>query len=301
LTFDFNHPRDDLSLTDFEQIRIVDNFYQTSSFFPMPVVLVSTLAETGQTNLGPYSLCFPHLIAGQDKYAMMLICREDSNTAMNIKRTGLCALNFIPDEKKYMENCVILGFPGETTEEKMANSVFSLFPSMRSDNGNGGTYPEVVEESVQIFECTWDKSYPNQLIPGCDNFLLKVDSIQLRKKYKDAIIRGMDEKSFPKLPIDYGFRDNIYFWFAEVKRPYKVRIPEDRGTDVNFVMYAAKRFNPDVEWTEEAAAKIVSVPRIFLNRVLEGVVKAAQAEGVTVITPEFMDKIRDKRSDEKNN
>ena len=232
---------------------------------------------------------------------MTLICCEDSNTAMNIKRTGLCALNFIPDEKKYMENCVILGFPGETTEDKMANSVFSLLPSMRSDNGNGGTYPEVVEESVQIFECTWDKSYPNQLIPGCDNFLLKVDSIQLRKKYKDAIIRGMDEKSFPKLPIDYGFRDNIYFWFAEVKKPYKVRIPEDRGTDVNFVMYAAKRFNPDVEWTEEAAAKIVSVPRIFLNRVLEGVVKAAQAEGVTVITPEFMDKVRDKRSDEKNN
>ncbi|MGY5859502.1 MAG: hypothetical protein RTU63_09035 [Candidatus Thorarchaeota archaeon] len=288
-------------MTDFEQIRIVDNFYQTSSFFPMPVVLVSSLAETGQTNLGPYSLCFPHLIAGQDKYAMMLICREDSNTAMNIKRTGVCALNFIPDEKKYMENCVILGFPGETTEEKMANSIFSLLPSMRSDNGNGGTYPEVVEESVQIFECTWDKTYPNQLIPGCDNFLLKVDSIQLRKKYKDAIIRGMDEKSFPKLPIDYGFRDNIYFWFAEVKKPYKVRIPEDRGTDVNFVLYAAKRLNPDIEWTEEAAEKIVSVPRIFLNRVLEGVNKAALAEGITVITPEFMDKVRDKRSDEKNN
>ncbi len=288
-------------MTDFEQIRILDNFYQTSSFFPMPVVLVSTLADSGLTNLGPYSLCFPHLIAGEDKYAMMLICREDSNTATNIKRTGVCAINFIPDEKKFMENCVVLGFPGETTEEKMQNSIFTLISSMRSDNGNGGNYPEVVEESIQIFECTWDQSYPHQLIPGCDNFLLKVDNIHLRKKYKEAIIRGMDDKSFPNLPIDFGFRDNIHFWFAEIKKPYKVRIPEDKGTNVNTVMYAAKRFDPSVEWTEEAAEKIVNVPRVFLKRVLDGVVKAAKEEGVTIITADFMDKVRDKRSDEKNN
>ncbi|MBN2230701.1 MAG: PCP reductase family protein [Candidatus Thorarchaeota archaeon] len=111
----------------------------------------------------------------------------------------------------------------------------------------------------------------------------------------------MDDKSIPNLPIDYGFRDNIHFWFAEVKRPYKVRIPEDKGTNVNTVMYAAKRFDPTVEWTEEAAAKMVGVPRVFLKRVLEGVVKAAKKQGVTVITPEFMDIVRDKRSGEKNN
>ena len=44
---------------EFTEVRILDNFYQTSSFFPMPVILVSTLAESGRTNLGPYSLCFP--------------------------------------------------------------------------------------------------------------------------------------------------------------------------------------------------------------------------------------------------
>jgi flavin reductase (DIM6/NTAB) family NADH-FMN oxidoreductase RutF len=156
----------------------------------MPVVLVSTLSEEGQTNLGPYSLCFPHLIAG--KYAMMLICRDDSNTAMNIKRTGVCAINFIPNEKKFMENCVELGWPGDTTEEKMKRSIFTLLPSMRTDNGNGGKYPEVVKESVQIFECTWDRSN-NRLIPGCDNFVLNVDHIFMQKKYKEAIIRGFSD------------------------------------------------------------------------------------------------------------
>lgn len=49
---------------EFTEVRVLDNFYQTSSFYPMPVVLVSTLAESGRTNLGPYSLCFPHIITG---------------------------------------------------------------------------------------------------------------------------------------------------------------------------------------------------------------------------------------------
>lgn len=52
---------------DFTDVKILDNFYQTSCFYPMPVVLVSTLAESGQTNLGPYSLCFPHVISGRTR------------------------------------------------------------------------------------------------------------------------------------------------------------------------------------------------------------------------------------------
>jgi len=43
----------------FTEIRILDNFYQTSSFFPMPVVLISTLNEHGSTNLGPTPFAFP--------------------------------------------------------------------------------------------------------------------------------------------------------------------------------------------------------------------------------------------------
>ena len=51
-------------MEQFKDLRIVDNFYQTSSFFPMPTVLVSTVSESGQTNCGSYSLCFPYYIAG---------------------------------------------------------------------------------------------------------------------------------------------------------------------------------------------------------------------------------------------
>ena len=49
-------------LNGFRDLRIVDNFYQTSSFFPMPTTEIGTLSESGQTNIGSYSLCFPYYI-----------------------------------------------------------------------------------------------------------------------------------------------------------------------------------------------------------------------------------------------
>lgn len=74
-------------MKDFKNVRIVDNFYQTSSYFPMPTILISTVSENGMTNLGAYSLCFPYYIAGKPYYAMILECRNSSNTAQNILRT----------------------------------------------------------------------------------------------------------------------------------------------------------------------------------------------------------------------
>ena len=53
-------------LNGFRDLRIVDNFYQTSSFFPMPTTEIGTLSESGQTNIGSYSLCFPYYIAGKE-------------------------------------------------------------------------------------------------------------------------------------------------------------------------------------------------------------------------------------------
>ena len=75
-------------MSSFKDLRIVDNFYQTSAFFPMPTVLVSTLTETGETSIGSYSLCFPYYVAGKDYYAMILECRNSSNTAQNLLRRG---------------------------------------------------------------------------------------------------------------------------------------------------------------------------------------------------------------------
>jgi flavin reductase (DIM6/NTAB) family NADH-FMN oxidoreductase RutF len=290
-----------MSPDQFKDVRILDNFYQTSSYFPMPVVLVSTVAETGQTNLGPYSLCFPYRIAGKGRRSMKLNARASSNTAQNILRTGVCAINFIPDKKKYLKNCVMLGFPGETTEEKMKNSIFTLLPSMRTDEERkeGVTYPEIVDEAIQVFECSVDPESPPWIDEETEecHMILIVDKIIMKEKWKKALIEG--KKKFPRLPIDYGYRNNRFFWFAKHKRPFSETIPKGKGSKIGTVMYAANRCDPEIVWDEEACAKITGVPRIFLGRVIQGVVDEAKKEGVTRITSEFMDKVRDKRSKEK--
>ena len=80
---------------DFLDVRILDNFYQTSSFFPMPVVLVCTIAETGQMNLGPYSLCFPYSVPGE-RCQMVFNCRDNSNTGVECRAVQFLHAQFHP-------------------------------------------------------------------------------------------------------------------------------------------------------------------------------------------------------------
>ena len=284
----------------FTEINLLDNFYQTSSFYPMPVVLISTLNEDGSTNLGPYSLCFPYVVTGGKEHSMLLITRPSCNTALNIIRSKVCSINFIPDRKKYLKNCVLLGFPGETSAQKMKNSIFTLLPSTRNDPPPEGLpkYPDIVGEAEQVMECTWDDNHPLKPIPtsnGC-HLVLVINKIIMKKKWKDALFKG---KGFPRIPVDFGFRDNIQFWFSKHSKPYSIKVPSSKEASVDAVHYACTRFDPDIKWEKEACAKIVKVPNIFLKRVINGVVEAAKKEGLTVITPEFMDKVQDKRSGEK--
>ena len=183
----------------------------------------------------------------------------------------------------------------------MKNSIFTLLPGTAYGNPPERTgqasYPAVVKEALQAFLCTWDESYPLQHNEfETFYFLLRIDKIIMKKKWKDRLFRG---KGFPTLPIDYGYRNNIRFWFAKHGRPYAVPIPEGKGNPIDAVRYACDRFDPDIRWEQEACAKIVKVPRIFLNRVIAGVVEEAKKEGITVITAAFMDKVQDKRSAEK--
>jgi flavin reductase (DIM6/NTAB) family NADH-FMN oxidoreductase RutF len=283
----------------FRNVRILDNFYQTSSFFPMPVVLVCTIGESGQMNLGPYSLCFPYTVAG-DTYQMVFNSRDNSNTAINLRRTGLCTLSFIPDDRKYMRNCVMLGYPGETTEEKMVNSIFTLQPSMRTEEEREPDthYPDLVAEALQVFECSLD-SFQIDEQSHAQRSILNIDKVLLKEKWHRVLIEG--RRRFPNLPIDYGFRNNAHFWFTRHRPPYREPIPKSKAVSVDSVMWAITRggFAEELEWSEEAAAKLVAIPRVFLNVALRGIVEEAKRAGIARITPEFLDTVRDKRAKEK--
>lgn len=301
-------------MEDFENLRIVDNFYQTSSFFPMPTILVGTVSESGLTNLGSYSLCFPYYIAGKDYYAMLLECRNSSNTCQNLLRTKKCSLNFIPDSKKFFKEAVRLGFPGETTEEKMKDCIFSL-----KESSLGADRPKIVSEAFQVFECSWDDSLEDAYLDRAGNlegyeppyrnfngitskfgahFILKIDRILMKKKYSDSIINGVKAGGFPSVPVDYGYRDSTNFWMSRFRRPYPEKIQAKEG-DVSSVIYAAKRIDPEVTFTDGACAKLTKIPRIFLKAALTQMVEIAKAEGISVIDEAALNIINDKRREEK--
>ena len=309
-------------MTEFRDLRPVDNFYQTSLFFPMPVVLVSTLTDDGKTTCGPYSLLAPFYIAGKDYYAFMLECRNSSNTAQNLIRHKKGVINFLPDDRRYFKEHVRLGWPGDTPEEKMKDFAFTLQDGLRKKEDPAGIYPQVVAEAVQAVECTWmddleDSRDTQPLAEGQDHydlekyhdfngitspygahFVLRIDKILMREKYYNAIVNGVKASDFPPLPVDYGYRDSKNFWYHKHRRLIPEMLPM-RETTVDSVRYAAKRLQTDVEFTDDALAMLVKVPRVFLPTVLKGCVKWADENGVKLIDVEQMKIINDKRSKEK--
>ena len=306
-------------MSSFENLRIVDNFYQTSLFFPMPTVIISTLCEDGSTTLGPYSLVQPYYVAGKDYYAMLLCCRNSSNTAQNILRTGKCAINFIDDSPKNFKEAVKLSWPGDKPSEKMPKCKFKLEKSMIEEE-TGEARPQVMTDAIEVIECTWmreldgaDKDEAGELngyeSPYHDfngitskfgaHFILRVDKILMKKKYSDAIIRGVKAKDFPALPVDYGYRDSKNFWFHKKTR-MRAELLQMRQSSLESVRYAADRADDKVKFTDEALMTILGVPRVFLSLVLKGCVDWAKENGVELITEEHMKIINDKRAKEKN-
>ncbi len=307
--------------SSFKDLRIVDNFYQTSAFFPMPIVLVSTLTEDNKTSIGSYSLCFPYYIAGKDYYAMLLECRNSSNTAQNILRSGKCALNFIEDSPADFKEAVRLGFPGETSEEKMAKCAFEMEEGLACKDGS--IRPLIVKKAFQVFECTWQSELENAYEDsekvgqlegveppyrnfngitsrfGC-HFILKIDKILMKERQYNAIVNGVKAGGFPRVPVDYGYRDSTHFWYTRFQRPIAQPIPSGKEMNVDAVLFAANRVDPSIQFTKEACQTLVKVPRVFLRVVLQGCVDWAKENNVFLIDESHMKLINDKRRSEKN-
>ncbi len=303
---------------DFQEIIIKDNFYQSSSFFPMPLTLIGTLNEDGSlTSYGSYSLIFPYYIAGKNYYAMVLECRNTSNTAKGLLRHGKCTINFLPYSKKSFQQHVDCGFPGDTPEEKMKNFRFTPIDGFSAKEHPEEKYPKILDEALQVFECTWvkelDHAEKDQVLeeyPGPyhdfngitskygAHFILRIDHILVKPKYHDAIVNGATRSNYCPLPTNWGYRDSKYFWCSPFKKPTPIGIP-NRQIDLSSLRYAASRLNTDVTFTDDALKTIVKVPRPFLKLVLQGCVDWANQNGVKVITEAEMKIISDKRSAEK--
>ena len=170
-----------------------------------------------------------------------------------------------------------------------------------------------------MFECTWDDSLENAFedkpgqmdgyLPPYRNFngitsqygahfILKIERILIKPKYYDTIVNGVSAKGFPSVPVDYGYRDSTNFWYTKFRRPIAEKIQAADG-DVNSVIYAASRIDPDVKFTDEACAKLTKIPRVFLKAALTQMVEIAKSEGITLIDEAAVALINDKRRSEK--
>jgi len=178
----------------------------------------------------------------------------------------------------------------------------------------------VMTDAIEVIECTWmreldgaDKDLPGELNgyegPYHDfngitskfgaHFILRVDKILMKKKYRDAIINGVKAKDFPSLPVDYGYRDSKNFWFHRKTR-MRAELLQMRQASLESVRYAADRVDDKIKFTDEALTTVLGVPRVFLPLVLKGCVDWARENGVELITAEHMQIINDKRAKEKN-
>lgn len=253
----------------------------------------------------------------------MLECRNSSNTAQNLIKHKKCVINFLDDDRKTFKEMVRLGWPGDTPAEKMKDFAFHLENGLRKAEDPEGTYPKVISEALQAVECTWvdtlDGAQDDGPLPeGADHyelekyhdfngitspygahFVLRIDKILMKPRYRDAIVNGVRAQDFPPLPVDYGYRDSKNFWYHKHRRLLPELLPQ-RQTTVQSVRYAANRLQTDVQFTDAALEKLVKVPRIFLPTVLKGCVSWAEENNVKVIDVEQMDIINDKRSKEKN-
>lgn len=300
-----------------KDLRIVDNFYQSSSFFPMPLTLIGTLDENGNTSFGAYSLVFPYYIAGKDYYAMVLEVRNSSNTCKGLLRNGKCTINFLPYSKKIFKEHVRLGFPGDTPEEKMKDFKFHLEDGLSSNDNPNEVYPKVISEALQVFECTWVRELDNAENDRIEeeyngpyhdfngitskygaHFILKIDHILLQEKYHKSIIDGVTKKNFCPLPTNWGYRDSKNFWCSGYKKADFEGIP-DKEVDITSVKYAAERIDDVVKFSDDALKMLVKVPRPFLKLVLNGCVTWAKENNCTLITEKEMEIINEQRSKKK--
>lgn len=124
----------------------------------------------------------------------------------------------------------------------------------------------------------------------------------MKEKYYNAIVNGVKASDFPKVPVDYGYRDSTNFWYTKFPRltkPIAEPIPAPKEVDLASIRFAADRIDPNIKFTDEALKTFVKVPRPFLKTVLNGCVTWAKDNGVTIITEKEVKIINDKRNAEK--
>ena len=119
------------------------------------------------------------------------------------------------------------------------------------------------------------------------------------------IVNGVRARDFPRVPVDYGYRDSKYFWYTRFVKPLGISVPAKPGMDLSSVRYAADRVDPEVAFSDEACERLRKIPRVFLKTALTGIADQAKSmglprvDGKVVVDASILDIVNDKRKAEK--
>jgi len=281
----------------FKRVGIVDNFYQASSFIAMSFALVTTVHENGQTGIGPHALLFPFSIT--KPHSMMLISRNNSGTAVNIRRNGKCALNYVPFDRDRLQGIANMGYPGMSLEDKARANPYTMIDSPSPGKAADPDFPQIIKEAYQVFECTWHDSFglheqtDGHARPYNGHFNLVIDDLLMKEQFVPGIEKG---EIFPNMPVFCGFRANRGFWFAEHDTPFTVPLPTAAGMEYQTVFYMGNRIDERVSFTESACRQLTGIPQPFMQDALKQIVARAIADGVAEVDADFLEKIKAERS-----
>jgi hypothetical protein len=272
-----------------------DNWYQSSSYYPSPFALITTVNEDGETNIGPYQLTFPfEVIKGR---SFMLCSRKNSNTDRHLQRTKVAALNFVEFDKAKLKKIVSMGYPGQTTEEKMQDNPYTLIDSPTPGReADGDRFPKIIKEAFQVYEVEVDVEQPIREDGNTPSyFVLRIEKILMKETWQKNLSNGATR--LPRIPLAYGFRDGAKFWFAEHKKPFWFPTPTDKGPKEESVLYEANRLDPEhVQFTRDACKELTGVPKPFIKTVLKGIIKRAKDDGVELVDVDYVKKINAERN-----
>ena len=210
----------------FMELGVRDNFYQSTSFFPMPFALITSVNEEGTTSIGPHSLVFPLDIS--ESHSMLLVSRASSNTATNLRNGSKCALNYIEFDEEWLKAVVSLGYPGQTPESKMQDNPFELVTTPDERFAADPDFPLIVQDAFQVFECELDDTFAyhpqRDAQPALiENFFaLRIENILMKESWQQKLEK---REQFPDMPISYGFRGSKDFWFARHGKPFGIPVP----------------------------------------------------------------------------
>ena len=273
-----------------------DNWYQSSSYFLSSFALITSVAEDGSTSIGPYQLTFPFEVINDRSF--MVISRPTSNTVAHVRRTKKCALNFVEFDRKQLKTILGFGYPGQTPAEKMKDSCYTLVDSPTPGRQASEGCPQLIKEAFQVYECTWeeDREFEKKMLQRSTSahLLLRIENILLKETWKKNLENGGER--MPRMPVTYGFRGGQKFWFAEPKPAFWLPIPTDKGPKHETILYEANRLDDEVRFTADACKQLTGVPKVFLKTVLNGIIKQAKEQGITLVDREFVVRINQERT-----